>query len=537
MKHLLKTNLLALFAIIIFISCSKDEFDTDKISKDIKWSPDFVIPIAYAEYKTSDVLNNKFLDSDNLSIIFDGDELAHLRFGYQDLFKVDFDKIISSSEIDMNVVEIDLPPSLIGNIPGLPSDITITPADTEISLNMNNGIKLLNVNCGFSMQISVSNPLQTDIVLTTQFSNIIKDGQQLTINHNIPANSNYFNEVDLTDLLIDFSADYPVNNIKMSSAFVVKSTGNTISTTSSDKIHFGTKLLNLKITEAKGDFGKQVLSFPTAKIDYNFDLWSEHDADVEFTDPSLQLSFVQSMSVPFMIDIDITGYDKNNNATELQFDPLMPETSQSANEFTSIFSINKTNSDIDVFFRKPEYDKLEYDATVELNPNPVDVTSNPNFIKSNSSIGVNISIDLPLKFKITQYQVGDTLDISTDLTDLNRAKMIIISENGLPVDISLSRLYIADSRYNKLDSITDVTIFEAAPVFTSGNSIGMVDTTKINKVTSTVELTKSFISHMNDNTKIIIVGATQSFNEGNTTVALHSFNKLKLKMILEATLE
>ncbi|GEM_PF-5218911 len=537
MKYLLITSCVVLFASVLLTSCVKDEFDTDKISDDIKWSPDFVIPVAYAEYKTSDVLNNKFLDSDNLSIIFDNSNLAHLRFGYQDLFSLNFDKIISSSEIDIKVLEVDLPPSLIGNIPGLPSDISITTSDVDISLNMDNGVKLMNIKCGLSMQVSVLNPLQTDIILTTLFSNITKDGQQLSINHTIPANSNYFNEIDLTELLIDFSVDYPINDINMSSTFLVKSTTNTINTTSSDKIMFSTKLFNLSITEAKGDFGKQVLSFPTEKINYDFNIWTKHDADIEFTDPSLQLGFVQSMSVPFMIDIDITGYDKDDNSTMLHFDPLIPETSQTVDEFTAQFNINKTNSDIDIFFRKPEYEKLEYDATVKLNPDPVDVINNPNIIRSNSSIGVNISIDLPLKFKIKKYQISDTVDLSTDLTDLNRAKMIFISENELPLDIALSKLYIADNNNIKLDSISDITIFEAAPVFTSGTNIGMVDTTKVNKVVTNAELTKSFISHMGDNRKIIIVGTVQSFDDGNKTVALHSFNKLKLRMILEATIE
>jgi hypothetical protein len=255
-----------------------------------------------------------------------------------------------------------------------------------------------------------------------------------------------------------------------------------------------------------------------------------------------------SVGVPFQINADIIGYASDGTSAALNPDALQPNYPNAVSAtnplaidaITEIITYDKNNSDIVDLMALPPSDRLEYMGDITLNPvgaiAPTPTT--PNLISNNSAIGVDIEIDIPLDFTANKLMLRDTiedLDIS-DADKIMNAAVVIVTENGYPLDVMIDKIYFTDAAYNIIDEITDNEVIDAATVFTTGANIGEVDPSSIKEVEHQIKLTQTQIENLNK-TENLIINASVSTSNGGVPVKLKGDYELKFTLSVQAQID
>ena len=533
-----------IIAFIVFIAISscikKDEFDFDKLSDDIEWTPEFAVPLGKISVKTGDLLGEDNISFDNGYVMYDNDSIAHIIFNGDKLFDFEFESVVEVGTITTPVTELDPPAALssAGTYSGLPVNATSTSVSGTIKLDAGDLIKLLEISGSTTFDIVFTNDLPLPAILHLNFDNIKNNGIAVQETINIPASGEITHSIVLDNLLIDFSANYPSNNIEYDVDFIIESTDETFVLDGTEKISFFTTIDGLDISEAKGDFGQQTLEIDPGILDMDISALQDFDGDVEFTDPTMTLVFEQSMLVPFTIDLGLQGLKPDGSIRDLEFNNIQPAQITDPDDlderFISSFLLTKLNSDIEEFFKNPELDQINYNPSISLNPDPVDVFTSPNIIRAGSSNNVTMNIDLPIIMKLKNIEFKDTLDDVSILQNVESASLYFKAKNGLPFEAELSSLTLLDEDYNELASIDVQTIFSSSAIVENSAGHFSVDTTQIISQINKVSLDNSFTSKITDNSKIVFCITLNTSLLGTKAVAMHSYDQLEISVSVEA---
>jgi len=536
-----------IIALIVFTaigSCiKKDEFDFDKLSTDIEWTPEFAVPLGKISVKTGDLLGEDNISFDNGYVMYDNDSIAHIVFNGDKLFDFEFETVVEVGTITTPVTELDPPAALsaAGTYSGLPTNATSTTVSGTIELDAGDLIKLLEISGSTSFDIHFTNDLPLPAILHLSFDNLKNNGIAVQETINIPANGEITHSIELESLMIDFSANYPSNDIEYDVDFIIESTTETFVLDGTEKISFYTTIDGLDISEAKGDFGQQTLQIDPGILDMDISALQDFDGDIEFTDPTMTLVFEQSMLVPFTIDLGLQGISPNGSIRDLAFNDIQPDQITDPNElgvpFVSSFLLTKVNSDIEEFFKNPEFDQINYNPTISLNPDPVDVFTSPNIIRAGSSNDVTMNIDLPLIMKLKNIEFTDTLDDINILQNVESASLYFKAKNGLPFEAELSTLTLLDENDIELASIDVQVIFSSSAIIENSSGHFYVDTTQIASQINKVSLDKAFTSKITENGKIVFGITLNTSLLGTKAVALHSYDQLEMGISVEAKID
>lgn len=519
-----------------------DDYDFDRLSDKVNWTPNMIAPVGYGTYSLWYLLNQHEANPADQTITLDAEGFLHIKYLEEGIFDYSVEKVLSFPDQNNLDFTYNLPDVSMG-VPY--SSIPQLPQQTEsIQIQTNNlAIKLTELDLGAIIQFQLTNPLDTEIELSISLPSGTQNGIPVSETFTLPPHAvNHLEYLDLTNLHILFNTPYTSNNeFDITFDVTIADNGTGIITGTGD---LGIKLLiqNIYFNMAQGDFGQQLINIGTGNIDMNVDFWDDIDGDYQFVDPKINLNLENSVGVPFQINANITGYSSNGSSTLLNPDALQPNYPSTLAEvssgITEIITYDKNNSNIVALMALPPSDRLEYFGSVALNPNVVDIVNAPNIITKDSKIDVDIEIDVPLDFTATNLMLRDTIN-DLDINDADKimnAAVVITAKNGYPLNVSIDKIYFTDALYNPIDSISDNDVIDAANVYTSGLQIGEVDESTIKEVSHEIQLTQSQIANLNK-TKNFIINASVSTGNSGVPVKLKGEYELKFAISVQAQID
>jgi len=544
----MKTRLQTLFMLLMtgvlalsLNSCfNSDDYDFDKLSDNIDWKPNMIVPVGYGTYSLWYLLNQHETNPLDQTIILDNEGYLHIRHLEENIFTYDAIDVLTFPSQVSNSFNLILPPNL-----ALPTPIVIPPTSDIIQVQTGqSGVILSEMNLNTSMHFTITNPLNADVDLSITLPDTGIDGSVVSQTYKILAGAtNQAETLNLTGVNIDFNTPYSTNNeMDIEFSGTILDNGGTISSSGGD-LNIDYQVQTIDFILAKGDFGKQNLNIGNGNIDMNVDFWDDIEGDYQFADPKIKLYMQNSAGVPFEIHANITGYNTDGNSQALNPAPLQPQYPQTdtevANGIADTVTYDKNNSEIVNLMALPPSDRLEYSGSVALNPNAVDITTAPNIISRNSAIDVDLEIDIPLDFSATNLMIRDTIT-SIDISDADKimnAAAVITAKNGFPLTVSIDKIYLADALYNKIDSITDNKVIDAAEVFASGDQKGEVDESKIQEISHEVQLSQTQIEHLSQTRNIIINASVKTTGNGTEPVKLKGDYELSFTISVQAQID
>ncbi len=171
---------------------------------------------------------------------------------------------------------------------------------------------------------------------------------------------------------------------------------------------------------------------------------------------------------------------RSGNGTQISFQSKIldegmffdyPTLGQAGQFKTSTFVFDKSNSNIrEVFNAQARFMIYDVDAL----SNPLLAPDSSYFITDSSKFTINVTVDLPLRGRIDQYPASKTFDINAgQLADLGEGRLIVRSENGLPLSAS-AQIYLNDPSGILIDSVFTKyeNLFKPAPTDNQGKAAG-----------------------------------------------------------------
>ncbi|RUT78735.1 hypothetical protein DLK05_06240 [Ancylomarina longa] len=498
-----------------------------------------IVPVGYGTYSLWYLLNQHETNPLDQTIILDNKGYLHIRHLEANIFTYNAVDVLTFPAQISNSFNITLPPNL-----ALPTPINIPATADKIQVQTGqSGVILSEMDLNTNMQFTFTNPLNADVDLSITLPDASINGNVVSQTYKILAGAtNQVETLDLTGVHLDFNTPYsPNNELDIQFAGQILDNGGTINGSGNLNIQYQVQTIDFIL--AKGDFGKQNLNIGNGNIDMNVDFWDDIEGDYQFADPKIKLYMQNSAGVPFEINANITGYSTDGNTQALNPAPLQPNYPKTNAEVTSGIAdtviYDKNNSEIVNLMALPPSDRLEYSGSVALNPNAVDIPTSPNIITNNSAIDVDLEIDIPLDFSATNLMIRDTIT-SIDISDADKimnAAAVITAKNGFPLAVSIDKIYLADASYNKIDSITDNKVIDAAAVFTSGDQQGEVDESKIQEISHEVQLSQTQIEHLNQTRNIIINASVKTTGNGTEPVKLKGDYELSFTISVQAQID
>ncbi|MFA9371484.1 MAG: hypothetical protein ACERIH_07215 [Labilibaculum antarcticum] len=522
-----------------------DDYDFDKLSDKVDWTPNMIVPVGYGTYSLWYLLNQHEADPTAQTIVLDAEGMLHIKYMEEDIFSYNVDEVLNFP----NQSAIDLSYSLSSIGVGVPhgSLPETNPQTDQIQIiTGNSGVLLYELDLNTDIRFVLSNPLNTTVELFVSIPNGTAGGTPVSQTYTLTANeTNHVETLNLANLNLLFNTPYTTNN-DLDITFDVNILDNGGLITSTGDLGIELTVQNIDFQLAQGDFGNQIITLDAGNIDMGVDFWDDIEGDYQFADPRINLYMENSVGVPFQINADITGYATDGTMASLN--PL-PE-AQFQNPPSTISEVNigvkdtltydKNNSDIVALMALPPSDRLEYFGSIALNPVGAiaPTPTAPNIISNSSAINVDIEIDVPLDFTATNLVLRDTvndIDIS-DADNIMNAAVVIVAENGYPLNVSINKIYFTDAAYNVIDSISDNQVIDAAKVFTSGDQIGEVNPDSVTEVEHQIQLTQSQIENLNL-TKNLIINAGVSTENGGVAVKLKGDYELKFTISVQAQID
>jgi len=526
-----------------FKSCvDSDDYDFDKLSEKVDWQPVFIAPVGFGEYSLWYLLNQHEAELEDRTIVLGEDGLIHIKYMEKDIFNYDASEVLDFPDQDPNPLSFDLSKYPSGSLP-FPSDENLDPKPVSFDIKADAAdIILTQLKLDTKIGFTVSNPVDKTIKLNVILEEGSIDGTKpASMNFDILPNANNQKlEWDLNDLVFTFKTPDVSNtlNITFEATILADASGNIVSNGHDLDIIY--QLADIDFKLAKGDFGVQTIDVGSGVIDMGVDFWADIDGNFNFADPRINITFNNKIGVPFEINANMAG--SNSDGDVMSLDPESQEPNYPKTEadvetgVESVITYDRENSNIVPFMALPPSGDIAYSGTVILNSEYVDIVNSPNIISGTSSVSADLEMDIPLDFNADNLSISDTIN-DVDIDDAEKimeAKLIITSENGLPLDVKIDKIYFTDINYVKLDSLHNVSIIEAAGV---NEVTGEVDPTTIKQVISDVELSEKQILSLNDTENIIIKAAVNTYvnDEGTqVSVKLKGTDKIKFSIAVSA---
>eukprot|EP01029_Cantina_marsupialis_P010005 TRINITY_DN2294_c1_g2_i1.p2 TRINITY_DN2294_c1_g2~~TRINITY_DN2294_c1_g2_i1.p2 ORF type:complete len:548 (+),score=72.95 TRINITY_DN2294_c1_g2_i1:5144-6787(+) len=514
-----------------------DDYDFDKLSDKVNWTPNMIAPVGYGTFSLWYLLNQHEANPADQTIILDADGLLHIKHIEKDIFSYEVDQVLDFP----NQAPIDLTFALPDLSAGVPYPLpAIDTQEKEIEINTSPvAITLSELDLSTNIRFLFSNPLDTDVDLTVSLPDGTQAGTPVSQTFRVTAKAvNQEENLNLADLNIKFKQPYTTNNLVALNFDVDVQNNASGIITGSGNINVNLTFQNIDFKLAQGDFGKQNIDIGTGNIDMEVDFWDDIEGDYQFADPRVMVHLRNSVGVPFEINANMTGYNTDGISQALNPDALQPanypktvaDVLDTPNEETITY--DNSNSEIVALMALPPSDRIEYSGSVNLNPAVVDIATTPNIVSNTSRIDADLEIDIPLDLSATNLMLKDTvtdLDIENAEKIMNAA-IVVTAENGFPLDAQISKIIMTDDAYKVLDTIEDEQVIEAAKV----GADGLVIPSSIKEVSHEIKLTAEQIKHLNDTDNLIIHASVNTTDKGTKAVKLRGDYEIKFKIAVQA---
>jgi hypothetical protein len=286
------------------------------------------------------------------------------------------------------------------------------------------------------------------------------------------------------------------------------------------------QLVNIVLDEAVGYFGDRSVNLPSLIQNTNISGFENILNGLRIENPTIDLKIVGNVGLPFAVETDMDGINKNGSVLPLSIPTLVYNAPVNQGDWdTSRLTINKANSNI-VDFISNVPDNIAFAGKINLNPNGN--TGTDNFITQNGEMYVGVRIDIPLEIKtqdlIVEQLISDfNLDFDEEQSNaIEKLKMHFKVTNGFPFDANLQLEFIDvvdDGAGNFTAIVTDsvnVDLLTSAIVDGSGR----VETPTVSR--SEIEFNQANIQNLLDADRLNIRVTLNSYNNGNDLVKLYT---------------
>jgi hypothetical protein len=492
-------------------SCTKKNFDMDRLSDNVVYTGSFALPIAYSDiafYKVIDLMDSTIELRDNddgyLSLYYESYVESK---PVQDLLNVGnqtYSREISLSDIMSKATRSE------ASVHYSTSEVisfTLFNTDAEID-----SITLKSA----TFEYSLTNTIGKTTKIVLEFPSITKNGRifkdSITL---MPSESTFQKQLSLDGYTIDLTQtsqrwnEIPINvSIDLNFATDAPPTSGTLG--------FSVGINELKYSKMFGYFGYNELFFQSDTISIKLfkDNPKYYMDRFYFNDPKLTVHYWNSYGVPSMFYFtELNTYVKKLETVYniMPDDPSLFPMSElnpfhvkhseryGTEALDSVF-LDKNNSNLDqIVPNKPIW--VHFKALAATNPG---VYTHNNFITEDSKLRSLIDVEFPLWGYLYKFTYTDTVDVDianyTNNLPISRMAVLLTLENRMPVE-AFAQIYLTDENYHVLDSLIDnpnSLVLEAAPVDANGRIINKVNTQ------TKMELTQKQISDMSNCKHLLI---------------------------------
>ena len=216
---------------------------------------------------------------------------------------------------------------------------------------------------------------------------------------------------------------------------------------------------------------------------------------VNVINPKLTFTAHNGFGIPLSFAYDLFGMRTDGS----QFEFVLDNNDQAIEAATQLYEIapsewfyDKSNSNLDELISFIPDDKLNLDATLDVNPNAV----NDNFLHDESEFWIDIYAETPLHFNINNVEILDTLTIespidTSDLDNILEATLHFDYRSELPLEVQL--------RTQMIDTLSKNVFFELDPLLLNPAPISALgEVTEPATGRMSISLTKDEITDLAD---------------------------------------
>lgn len=470
--------ILGLVLIAISSSCKRDELDFDKLSTRMALEQQLAAPLAYGELTVEKLFQEDsdtllVIDGDTVKLVLEVDSIFHAVV--RDLLDIPQQKttdyLISPS------ADTPLPPVDSIESPVLVNDTLFTfQLKDEMKLDsiyMRQGNIVLNVQNSFQHYISLKIFSVSLVSPEGNFFNERVDSIPPSGSRNVTFSIDDYNVYTVKD-----TNNQTAISIRFSPVLYKDSNIDVIRASDELNITFGIDQID-DFDAIFGFFGYLTEAVDTVIEDFAPDVLTGLEGELNITNPSIRLSYVNSIGVAADVSVSLnlnrsnspnTSIDLGTNSLQFSDDYLNPVV---IDEF--VYDRNNVPN-IDELFAIPFAESVESNALAETNVG-LD-TSTRNWALYDSEVLVDADIEIPLELR-ADLTYTDTMQIRDEAPDddsffeIEYANLHYTFENSFPLGFG-GELIVYDSINNViLDTIAlnedDKLLIAPAPVDGTGN--------------------------------------------------------------------
>lgn len=507
---LLITIILVAAVALAIPSCTKKNFDMDRMSDNVVYTGSFALPIAY-----SDIAFYKVIDLMDSTI-----ELRDNNDGYLSLF---YESYVESKPVQdlLNIGNQTYSQSI--SLSDIMSKATRSEAAVHYSTSEVISFTMFNDQAEIdsislksaTFDYSLTNTIGKTTKIVLEFPSITKNGRifkdSITL---MPSESTFQKQLSLDGYTIDLTQtsqhwnEIPINvSIDLNFA--------TDAPPTSGELGFSVGINEVKYSKMFGYFGYHELFFQSDTISIKLfkDNPKYYMERFYFNDPKLTVHYWNSYGVPSMFYFteldtyvqkvdqiwDITTSSENFPMSQSHPFYVKHAASYGTEALDSVY-LDKNNSNLDqIVPNKPHW--VHFKALAATNP---DTYTHDNFITEDSKLRSLIDVEFPLWGYLYKFTYTDTVDIDiadyTNNLPISRMAVLLTLENRMPAE-AFAQIYLANENYQVIDSLIEnpsSLVLEAAPVDANGRIINKV-------VTQTkIEMTQAQIANMSSCKHLLI---------------------------------
>ncbi len=310
------------------------------------------------------------------------------------------------------------------------------------------------------IKLEFVNQIDLPLELHISSGDLTVDGSPLQLHYTILGNNQtqVFSE-DLKNTAIEFTSDPETGNRQFSIDYDL-----TLNLQPGDMLEANRDIrytASFEVVDFEYVYGnftpKQHMVSDSIRIDQKL---SELYKKVNVVDPKLTFTAHNGFGIPLSFSYDLFG--KRTDGSQFEF--ILDTNDQAIDAAPQLYEIassewfyDKSNSNLDELISFIPDDKLNLDATFDVNPNAV----NDNFLYDESEFWIDIYAETPLHFNINNVEILDTLTIdspidTSDLDQILEATLHFDYRSELPLEVQLGTQMI--------DTLSKNVFFELEPL-------------------------------------------------------------------------
>ena len=255
---------------------------------------------------------------------------------------------------------------------------------------------------------------------------------------------------------------------------------------------------------------------------------------VNVVDPKLTFIAHNGFGIPLSFSYDLFGTRTDGS----QFEFVLDNNDQAIDAATQLYEIapsewfyDKSNSNLDELISFIPDDKLNLDATLDVNPDAV----NDNFLHDESEFWIDIYAETPLHFNINNVEILDTLTIdspidTSDLDQILEATLHFDYRSELPLEVQLHTQMI--------DTLSKNVFFELDPLLLNPASISDIgEVTEPGTGRMSISLTEDEITDLADVNGIPFELTISSSDPETKDAKISANSTIELKVQVEVKID